>query len=70
MGPLENPAGANDELDKLDAMMVGGQRRISGEDGMRHGFDHRLVEVEELVDDKAGSELSVKQSVLTVRIDY
>lgn len=51
---LKNTAGAEDELDELHTVVVRGERRIGGEDCMGNPFDHGLVEVQKLVDNKAG----------------
>jgi hypothetical protein len=55
---LQHAARVEDKFDKLDSMVVRGQRRVCGQDGIRHGLDHGLLEVEELVDDKTACEIS------------
>lgn len=50
---LKNTAGAEDELDELDAVVVCGERGIGSENCVRYPFDHGLVEVEKLVDNEA-----------------
>lgn len=54
---LKKAARAEDKLHKLDTVVVGGKRRVRRENGVGHGFDHRLLEVEKLVDHKARCQL-------------
>jgi hypothetical protein len=56
VGALKKTTGAEHKLHKLNTVMVGRQGRIRRENGVRHALDERLMEVQQLVDDKTGEE--------------
>lgn len=67
MGSLKNAAVAEHVFNKLNAVVVRGERRVGSENGMRDPLYERLVEVEELVDNEAAGQtrLSAKLTVQT-----
>jgi len=54
---LKKTIRADHKLHELDSVVVGGKRRVRRENSIRHSLDHRFLEVEELVDHEANSQL-------------